>query len=66
VFLCLALLPGVVFAALAVSGPTLALSPTRFMRDVIWLASDDLKGRGDGSPELDRAADYIAREFRRA
>jgi aminopeptidase YwaD len=53
-------------AAPEVSGPALALSPTRFMRDVIWLASDDLKGRGDGSPELDRAADYIAREFQRA
>lgn len=36
------------------------------MRDVIWLASDDLKGRGNGSPELNRAADYIALEFRRA
>jgi hypothetical protein len=56
----------VFFAAHGATGPVLALSPTRFMRDVIWLASDDLKGRGDGSPELDRAADYIAREFRRA
>jgi hypothetical protein len=65
-FLCLALVPGGYFAVQAATGPTLALSPTRFMRDVIWLASDDLKGRGDGSPELDRAADYIAREFRRA
>ena len=57
---------GVYSAAQAVSVPALALSPSRFMRDVIYLASDDLKGRGDGSPELDRAADYIATEFRRA
>ncbi len=55
-----------VHAAPVVTGPALALSPTRYMRDIIWLASDDLKGRGDGSPELNRAADYIAREFRRA
>ena len=53
-------------AVQAAAGPTLAFSAARYMRDVIWLASDDLKGRGDGSPELDRAADYIAREFQRA
>src|SRR5882672_93118 len=42
------------------------LSPIRYMRDVTYLASDELKGRGDGSPELDRAADYIAEQFRLA
>src|SRR5258705_4415078 len=40
------------------------LSPARYMKDVVHLASDELKGRGDGSPELDRAADYIAEQFR--
>src|SRR6266852_8375152 len=40
------------------------LSPIRYMRDVTYLASDELKGRGDGSPELDKAADYIAEQFR--
>src|SRR5258705_13394737 len=42
------------------------LSPARYMKDVVYLASDELKGRGDGSPELDRAADYIAEQFRLA
>jgi hypothetical protein len=42
------------------------LSPDRYMKDVTYLASDELKGRGDGSPELDRAADYIAEQFRLA
>src|SRR5258705_13728865 len=42
------------------------LSPIRYMKDVTHLASDELKGRGDGSPELDRAADYIAEQFRLA
>src|SRR5258706_3437021 len=42
------------------------LSPVRYMKDVTYLASDELKGRGDGSPELDRAADYIAEQFRLA
>ena len=33
---------------------------------VRFLASDNLRGRGDGSMELDRAADYIARQFSEA
>jgi len=42
------------------------LSAARYLNDVRYLASDDLKGRGDGTPELDKAADYIAGEFRKA
>jgi Zn-dependent M28 family amino/carboxypeptidase len=42
------------------------ISPARYMQDVVYLASDALRGRGNGSPELDRAADYIARQFRAA
>ncbi len=30
---------------------------------VSYLASDEFRGRGDGTPELDRAADYIAEVF---
>jgi len=43
-----------------------ALSPSRYLADVTYLASDALKGRGDGSPELDQAADYVAGKFREA
>lgn len=32
---------------------------------VTWLASDALEGRGTGTPALDLAAEYIAREFQR-
>lgn len=32
---------------------------------VTWLASDALEGRGTGTPTLDLAAEYIAREFQR-
>ncbi len=32
---------------------------------VSWLASDELEGRGTGTPSIDLAAEYIAREFRR-
>jgi aminopeptidase YwaD len=36
-----------------------------FTRHLRFLASDQLKGRGNGSPELDIAADYIAQWFGR-
>src|SRR5215475_9077830 len=40
------------------------LSSSRYLDHVKYLASDELKGRGDDSPELDKAADYIASQFR--
>jgi len=42
------------------------LSPQRYLRDVTYLASDALQGRGNGTPELDAAADYIAEQFEQA
>src|SRR5579864_9029467 len=42
------------------------ISPARYMQDVVYLASDALKGRGNGAPELDTAANYIAGQFRAA
>ncbi len=47
--------------ALAILAPI--FSADRMMETVKFLASDDLKGRGIGTPELDQAADYIARKF---
>src|SRR5262245_65838760 len=40
------------------------LSATRYFEHVKYLASDSMKGRVDGTPELDKAADYIASQFR--
>src|SRR5881392_933046 len=40
------------------------LSASRYLEHVKYLASDELKGRGNGSPELDKAANYIASQFR--
>jgi Peptidase family M28/PDZ domain/PA domain len=40
------------------------LSSSRYFEHVKYLASDDMKGRGDGTPELDKAADYIASQFK--
>ncbi|HEY6945548.1 MAG TPA: M20/M25/M40 family metallo-hydrolase [Candidatus Acidoferrum sp.] len=36
-----------------------------FLEPIKFLASEDLKGRGNGTPELDRAAEYIAQRFRK-
>lgn len=43
-------------------GPT--IDAASFIRHVQFLASDDLQGRGNGTAELDRAAEYIADRFR--
>jgi Peptidase family M28/PDZ domain/PA domain len=42
----------------------LQFTSQEFLGYVKYLASDELKGRGDGTPELDQAADYIAQHFR--
>jgi aminopeptidase YwaD len=44
--------------------PVQELSSERYLQHVSFLASDDLEGRGNGTPELERAADYIASQFR--
>jgi hypothetical protein len=36
-----------------------------FLEPIKYLASDKLKGRGDGTKELDEAAQYIAKRFKR-
>jgi hypothetical protein len=45
---------------------TPAIKPDELLAHIKFLASDDLKGRGDGSPELERAAEYIAGQFKAA
>lgn len=37
---------------------------SRYLEDVKYLSSDKLKGRGTGTPGLESAAEYIARQFR--
>ena len=38
----------------------------RYMGDVRALAAPEMRGRGAGTPELDRAAEYIANQLRDA
>ncbi len=41
-------------------------SQKRMMETIKFLSSDELKGRGLGTAELDKAADYIAQKFKEA
>ncbi len=61
VALLLILLP-VVVCVWAAETPLIA--PDKLRQHVEYLASPQLKGRGTGTPELDRAAKYIANHFK--
>jgi hypothetical protein len=41
-----------------------SFSADRFLAHIKYLASPELKGRGTGSPELEKAAEYIVAQFR--
>ena len=40
------------------------LDPDHYISDVRYLASPELKGRATGSPEIEKAAHYIAKQFK--
>ena len=40
------------------------VDPGKYLEHIKYLASDELKGRGSGTPELEKAAAYIADQFR--
>jgi hypothetical protein len=58
VFLVLILL-GSTFSTAQQSQPT-QFSAQEFLEPIKYLASDQLQGRGDGTPQLDEAANYLA------
>ncbi|MEO7650417.1 MAG: hypothetical protein ABIZ80_08100, partial [Bryobacteraceae bacterium] len=62
----LCLIPAAVLAAGA--RPKLAeeFDPQKFLAHVKYLASDALRGRASGSPELEKAGGYIAKQFKAA
>ena len=47
----------------ATTGPE-PLDPDRYLADIRYLASPELKGRATGSPEIEKAAHFIARQFK--
>src|SRR5436189_6320775 len=42
------------------------IDPQRYLAHVKFLASDAMRGRATGSPELEKAAAYIAKQFKAA
>lgn len=50
-------------ASLVVSGAAPPFDASRYLAHVKYLASPELKGRATGSPELEKAAHYIAERF---
>ena len=42
---------------------TRRVDPRTYLEHIKFLASEDLEGRGNGSPGLEAAADYIAKHF---
>src|ERR1051326_3664550 len=45
--------------------PQWTYTSKEFLQPIKYLASDNLKGRGDGTPELEKAARYIERRFKK-
>lgn len=54
-------LAGIVFAA---SAGDSTFDPDRYLGHIKYLASPEMRGRASGSPELEKAAQYIANEFK--
>ena len=50
----------------ALASPPPVFSGERMMETVKYLSGDDLKGRAIGTPEIDKAADYIRDRFKEA
>src|SRR5215213_7777491 len=40
------------------------IDPHAYLQHIKYLSSDELEGRGDGAPGLEKAADYIEKGFR--
>jgi len=58
------LITALLIGAAAVHAAPGDIDADRLLDHIKFLASDDLKGRASGSPELERAAEYIAQQFR--
>ena len=60
------LLVAVLAVFVSASAVAQVATPEAYLEDVKFLSSPDLRGRGAGTPELDRAAAYIAKKFEEA
>ena len=51
-------------AAALCLGATASIDPNRYLENIKILTAPEMKGRGTGTPELDKAAEFIAGRFR--
>lgn len=58
------LLTGVLRFAIGGTAGTAHIDPQQYLQHIKYLASPDLKGRATGTEELEKAAQYIAGQFR--
>lgn len=58
------ILPVLCAASWMAFGATATIDPNLYLDDVKFLASKEMRGRATGSPELERAAEFIAQKFK--
>ena len=51
-------------ASIVLGAAPAAIPPDALLQHIKFLSSDELKGRSNGSPELEKAGDYIAQQFK--
>ncbi len=59
-------LAGIAWAGASNTAPRFEFRPEEYLKHIRFLASEELQGRGAGTPGLDKAARYIAGQFREA
>ena len=57
---------GLVLVSITVLGGEKEIEPDALLGHIKFLSADELKGRGNGTEGLERAADYIAEQFKAA
>jgi hypothetical protein len=57
------LLAGLILAAVALAAAA-TIDPNLYLNDIKYLASPELRGRGTGSPELEKAAAWLEHHYR--
>ncbi|HEY2015633.1 MAG TPA: M28 family peptidase [Bryobacteraceae bacterium] len=58
------LAPGLCAASWIAFGAGATIDPNTYLNDVKYLASNEMRGRATGSPELEKAAGFIAAKFK--
>src|SRR5215510_1864921 len=53
-----------VLTCISVVGAETGIAPDAVLQHIKFLSSDEMKGRSNGSPELETAGDYIAQQFK--